>query len=73
MQKEHIIRPADAKEYIGYQFDGLADVLEQFDYRGVAKVVRATHAVFDKSEPDTHETVDPDCTLLNLDNVNRRD
>ena len=67
MKKEHIIRPRDAKEYIGFQFEGLAETLEQFDYRGVAKVVRATQSVFNKTEPDTHQTMNPDCILLNID------
>lgn len=67
MIKEHIIRPTDAKEYIGFQFDGLAETLEQFDYRGVAKVVRATQAVFNKTLPDNHQAVNPDCVLLNTD------
>jgi len=69
MKKEHIIRPIDAKEYIGYQFEGLAETLEQFDYSGVAKVVRATRAVFNKSEPDAHQSPNPDCVLLNIDNI----
>ena len=67
MKKEHIIRPIDAKEYIGYQFEGLAKTLEQFDYNGVAKVVRATRTVFNASEPDVHESVNPDCILLKVD------
>ena len=66
MKKEQIIRPVDAKEYIGYQFEGLVETLEQFDYKGVAKVVRATQAVFNKSVPDVHEATDPDCVLLNV-------
>ena len=65
MKKEYIISPADAKEYIGFQFEGLAATLEQFDYQDkVAKVVRATCAVFNKSEPDSHQKADPDCVLL---------
>ena len=67
MKKEHIIRPIDAKEYIGYQFEGLAQTLEQFDYRGVAKVVRATRVVFNQSEPDAHQSCAPDCVLLKAD------
>ena len=69
MKKEHVIRPIDAKEYIGYQFEGLAQTLEQFDYSGVAKVVRATCAVFNKSAPDTHQSENPDCVLLNVNNI----
>jgi len=69
MKKEQIIRPIDAKEYIGYQFEGLAATLEQFDYFGVAKVVRATRAVFNKSEPDPHQSADPDCVLLRSDKM----
>ena len=65
MKKEHIIRPEDAREYIGYQFDGLTAILEQFDYRHVADVVRATRAVFDSSAPQAHQTNEPDCVLLN--------
>ena len=67
MKKEHIIRPTDAKEYISFQFDGLAETLERFDYQGVAKVVRATRAVFNQSAPDAHQSVTPDCVLLNLE------
>ncbi|MBQ3696248.1 MAG: hypothetical protein II938_04730 [Alphaproteobacteria bacterium] len=67
MKKTHIIRPVDAKEYIGFQFEGLVETLEQFDYRGVAKVVRATHAVFNQSAPDGHEGVNPDCIFLKAD------
>ena len=66
MEKEHVIRPADAKEYIGFQFEGLAATLEQFDYHGMAKVVRATQAIFNKSEPDAHQSSNPDCILLNI-------
>ena len=67
MKKEHVIRPSDAREYIGFQFEGLATALEQFDYCGVAKVVRATRAVFNHSMPDTHQTINPDCVLLNTE------
>ena len=69
MKKEQIIRPIDAKEYIGYQFDGLAETLERFDYTGMAKVVRATQAVFNKSTPDSHQCADPDCVLLKADKI----
>ena len=64
MKKEQIIRPVDAKEYIGYQFQGLAETLEQFDYGDMAKVVRATQAVFNTVKPETHKALDPDCILL---------
>ena len=67
MKKEQVIRPTDAKEYIRFQFEGLATTLDQFDYRGMAQVVRAACMVFDKSTPDCHETVAPDCILLNTD------
>ena len=65
MSKEHIIRQADAKEYISFQFQGLTQTLEQFDYPSVAEVVRAAHAVFQKSLPETSESCMPDCVLLN--------
>lgn len=63
MKKEQIIRPIDAKEYINFQFQGLAETLEKFDYQGMAEVVRATHSVFNKTVPDTH-VVQPDCILI---------
>ena len=65
MKKEHIIRPADAKEYISFQFQGLTQTLEQFDYPGVANVVRAAHGIFQKSMPETSKSCTPDCVLLN--------
>lgn len=64
MKKEHIIRPIDAKEYINFQFQGLTKTLEQFDYAGVAEVVRAAHSVFNKSVPEMHTHCVPDCVLL---------
>ena len=67
MKKENIIRPEDAREYIHFQFDGLAETLEQFDYQSVAKVVRATQLMFNESAPNAHQTVVPDCVLLNLE------
>ena len=63
MKKEHVIRPVDAKEYINFQFQGLAETLEKFDYQGMATMVRAAHSVFNKTTPDTH-TVQPDCILI---------
>ena len=63
MKKEHIIRPADAKEYINFQFQGLVNTLEQFDYMNMANMVRATHSIFNVSTPDPHKT-NPDCILL---------
>lgn len=63
MKKEQIIRPVDAKEYINFQFRGLAETLEKFDYQGMATMVRAVHSVFNKSVPDTH-CVQPDCILI---------
>ncbi len=63
MKKEQIIRPIDAKEYIDFQFRGLAETLEKFDYQGMATMVRAAHSVFDKSTPDAHPAK-PDCILL---------
>lgn len=66
MKKEQVIRPTDAKEYIGYQFEGLAETLEQFDYVGMAQIVRATQAIFKRAEPDQHISQNPDCILLNV-------
>ena len=66
MKKEHIIRPIDAKEYINFQFQGLTKTLEQFDYPGVAQVIRAAHGIFNKSLPETTETHEPDCVLLDV-------
>ena len=63
MKKEHIIRSTDAKEYINFQFQGLVNTLEQFDYQGMANMVRATHNIFNTSMPETHKTM-PDCILL---------
>jgi hypothetical protein len=64
MKKTHLIRPADAKEYIGFQFQGLVETLELFDYQGVARVVRATQSIFDESIPEAHKESSPDCILL---------
>lgn len=63
MKKEQIIRQADAREYIDFQFRGLAETLEKFDYQGMATMVRAAHSVFNKTAPDEHHTT-PDCILL---------
>ena len=63
MKKEHIIRPNDAKEYINFQFRGLVNTLEQFDYTGMANMIRATHHIFNNSTPEIHKTK-PDCVLL---------
>lgn len=63
MKKEHIIRPVDAKEYINFQFQGLAETLEKFDYQGMAVMVRAAHSVFNKTAPDAHN-VSPDYVLI---------
>lgn len=63
MKKEQIIRPVDAKEYINFQFRGLAETLERFDYQGMATMVRAAHSVFNKSIPDPHNAT-PDCVLI---------
>ena len=63
MTKEQIIRPADAKEYINFQFQGLVQTLEQFDYPGVANVIRAANAVFNTTSPDKHPP-QPDSILL---------
>ena len=63
MKKEQLIRPVDAKEYINFQFQGLAETLERFDYPGMATMVRATHALFNKSNPEPM-SVKPDCILL---------
>lgn len=65
MTKEHIIRPTDAREYIDFQFDGLATTLEQFDFNTMAKIVRATQAIFNKTNPDSHVEAEPDYTLFN--------
>lgn len=70
MKKEYIIRPTDVKEYIGFQFQGLAETLEQFDYTGMAKVVRASYNLFNKMDPDEHKHLDPDCTLLDITKTN---
>ncbi|MBQ4472415.1 MAG: hypothetical protein II942_04155 [Alphaproteobacteria bacterium] len=66
MKKEYTIRPTDIKEYIGFQFQCLTETLEQFDYAGMAKIVRATHNLFDKTTPDIHQPVQPDCSLLDI-------
>ena len=63
MKKEQVIREIDAKEYINFQFQGLVNTLEQFDYKSMANVVRATHAIFNKTQPDLHKE-HPDCVLL---------
>lgn len=63
MKKEQIIRPIDAKEYINFQFQGLAETLEKFDYQGMATMVRAAHSVFNKTSPDAH-IAQPDCILI---------
>jgi len=63
MKKEQLIRPIDAKEYINFQFQGLAETLERFDYPGMATMIRATHILFNKSNPETTD-VRPDCILL---------
>ena len=63
MKKDQIIRPTDAREYIDFQFRGLAATLEKFDYQGMATMVRAAHSVFIKSTPDSHH-VQPDCILI---------
>ena len=63
MTKEHVIRPIDAREYINFQFKGLAETLEKFDYKGMASMVRATHSIFNKSSPESHQA-EPDCILL---------
>ena len=63
MEKEQIIRQEDAREYIDFQFRGLAETLEKFDYQGMATMVRAAHSVFNKCTPDAHHP-SPDCILL---------
>ena len=63
MKKEQIIRQTDAREYIDFQFRGLAETLEKFDYQGMATMVRAAQSVFNKTTPDAHHTT-PDCILL---------
>ncbi len=68
MKKTQIICPADAREYIDYQFKGLAQTLELFDYNGMADMVRATRAVFSQTSPDTYTSA-PDCILLEVDKI----
>jgi len=63
MTKEQIIRPADAKEYINFQFQGLIQTLEQFDYPCMAGIVRATHSIFNNTISKTQHT-QPDYILL---------
>jgi len=63
MKKEQVIRPVDAKEYINFQFQGLAETLDRFDYPGMASVIRATCSVFNKTNPESHVT-HPDCVLI---------
>ena len=66
MKKEHLIRPIDAKEYINFQFQGLVNTLEQFDYSHVASIVRATQTIFDGSMPQQHSKCTPECSLLDV-------
>lgn len=63
MKKEQVIRPVDAKEYINFQFQGLAETLEKFDYPGMASVIRATCSVFNRTAPESH-VGNPDCILI---------
>ena len=63
MTKEHIIRQVDAKEYINFQFQGLIQTLEQFDYPTMATVVKATQQAFNTTTPNSHNS-QPDCILL---------
>ena len=63
MKTQHIIRPQDAREYIDFQFNELANTLEQFDYPQMANLVKATHTAFSQTSPQ--HTPTPDCILLN--------
>lgn len=69
MTKQQTIRPVDARQYIDYQFQGLADTLEAFDFNGMAKVVRAAQNVFQKIEPDSHVKSTQDYTLSNFTDI----
>ena len=69
MSKEQVIRPVDAREYINFQFNDLAATLQQFDFNGMADIVRAAKVVFQNTAPDSHPTQSTDYTLLETEKI----
>ncbi len=69
MNKEQLIRPIDAREYINFQFNDLATTLQQFDFGGMADIVRAAQIVFQNTLPDSHPTQSTDYTLLETEKI----
>jgi len=67
MNKEQLIRPIDAREYINFQFSDLASTLQQFDFNGMADIVRAAQIVFQSTSPDSHPAQSTDYTLVETD------
>jgi len=66
MNKEQLIRPIDAREYINFQFSDLATTLQQFDFKGMANIVRAAQIVFQNTAPDSHLSQSTDYSLLEI-------